>query len=250
VIRKVILLVVLALAACSAAFAAPPAGGSAHAACVKLQSTMGAQTFAATYASLGACVSKLAALDQGNAAAAKAACTAQQADANFASQHGGKTFDQYYGSGPKGKDAFAHCVSSAVKASETAEQQATPNPAQTCRALRSGMGTTAFNDLYGTNANKSNAFGKCVSKTAHAQTTGLVNAAAQCRTDAAVTSPTADADAFGKCVSAKSKANSAAQQQATLAAAKTCSAERKANSAAFKSTYKTFGRCVSQHAKG
>jgi hypothetical protein len=110
------------------------------------------------------------------------------------------------------------------------------------------MGTAAFNQLYGTNANKSNAFGKCVSKTAQAQTTNVVTAASQCRTDASVTSST-ESDAFGKCVAAKSQAASATQEQATVNAAKTCYSELKSSGAtAFKAKYSTFGRCVSQHA--
>ena len=32
-----------------------------------------------------------------------------------------------------------------------------------CRAERTAMGTQVFKDTYGTNKNKSNAFGKCVS---------------------------------------------------------------------------------------
>ncbi len=248
-IRKLILFVIVSLAACSAAFAAPPAGHSASLACTKLQASLGA-TFATTYPSFGSCVSSFAALDQGNAATAQAACTKEQADATFAASHSSKTFDQFYGSGAKGKNAFGQCVSSKVQASEAAEQQATPNPAQSCRASRTAMGTTNFNNLWGSNANKSNAFGKCVAKTAHDQTANVVNAATQCRTDATVTSPTAAADAYGKCVSAKSKAASAAQQQATINAAKTCSGLLKADSVKFKNTYKTFGRCVSLHPNG
>ena len=41
-----------------------------------------------------------------------------------------------------------------------------PSPAQLCKQQRTAMGEAAFKALYGTNANKSNAFGKCVSKQA------------------------------------------------------------------------------------
>lgn len=37
------------------------------------------------------------------------------------------------------------------------------NPAQACKKLRAEMGTDAFKLRYGTNANRSNAYGKCVS---------------------------------------------------------------------------------------
>jgi hypothetical protein len=111
------------------------------------------------------------------------------------------------------------------------------------------MRVAAFDQLYGTNANKSNAFGKCVSKIAQAQTTNEVNAAKQCRTDSSVTSST-EANAFGKCVAEKTQAASAQQQQATVNAAKTCYTELKSTGAtAFKTKYGTFGRCVSQHAQ-
>jgi hypothetical protein len=40
------------------------------------------------------------------------------------------------------------------------------NAAKYCKAVRSAKGEDAFNTQYGTNANKTNAYGKCVSKTA------------------------------------------------------------------------------------
>ena len=50
-------------------------------------------------------------------------------------------------------------------------------------AERTTMGEQAFKLLYGTNANKSNAFGKCVSKLAHQNAKNQTNAAAQCRAE-------------------------------------------------------------------
>jgi hypothetical protein len=244
------LLAAVVLVAVPAATASAGGRSSAQAQCTKLQASMGAQAFAQAYPTYGACVSKLAPVDQGNTAAAQSTCKAQQADANFATSHDGKTFALYYGTGPKGKDAFGRCVAASAKVSATVETQSTPNPAQTCRTARTAMGAAAFSQLYGTNANKSNAFGKCVSKTAQAQTTNEVNAASQCRTDATVTSST-EPNAFGKCVAAKSQATSAQQEQATVNAAKTCESELKSTgTTAFKAKYTTFGRCVSQHAKG
>src|SRR4029453_7974898 len=47
------------------------------------------------------------------------------------------------------------------------------NAAQLCRAERTRMGSAAaFNELWGTNANARNAFGKCVSTIAHARNAG------------------------------------------------------------------------------
>lgn len=247
-IRKLVFLAVVALAAVPAGLAS---GGqsSAQAQCSKLQATMGAAAFTQAYPTFGACVSKLAPVDQANTADAQSQCRAQQSDANFATSHGGKTFDQFYGTGPKSKDAFGKCVSTLAKASATVEVGATPNPSQTCQAARTSMGKAAFGQLYGTNADKSNAFGKCVSKTAQAQTTNEVNAAKACQADTSVTSSTED-NAFGKCVAAKSQSTSADQAKATVNAAKTCYSELKSTGAsAFKAKYHTFGSCVSQHAK-
>ena len=47
------------------------------------------------------------------------------------------------------------------------------NAAQLCKAQRAKMGSAAaFNELWGTNANSKNAFGKCVSTIAHARNAG------------------------------------------------------------------------------
>ena len=46
------------------------------------------------------------------------------------------------------------------------------NPAKYCKALQSKMGSAAFNELWGTNTNAKNGFGKCVSTVAHARNAG------------------------------------------------------------------------------
>jgi hypothetical protein len=142
-----------------------------------------------------------------------------------------------------------------------------PSPADTaaavkqCSTERTAIGAPAFKLLYGTNADRSNAFGKCVSKLARQNAQNRVNAAAQCTTERSADA-TAFAikygkgpnhrNAFGNCVSGKAKAAAAAQVQATVNAAKTCWTERKADPAAFKAKYGTnanksnaFGKCVS-----
>ena len=134
-----------------------------------------------------------------------------------------------------------------------------------CSTERAGMGAPAFKLLYGTNANKSNGFGKCVSKLAQQNAKNQTNAAAQCRTERAA-DPAAfavkygtgkkHANAFGNCVSGKAKAAAAQQVHATVNAAKACWDERKADPAAFKTKYGTnanksnaFGKCVSGKVK-
>ena len=99
----------------------------------------------------------------------------------------------------------------------------TPSAEKQCRDQRTSIGAQAFKDLYGTNHNKSNAFGKCVSATARAK---------------------------------EKKADAKDQEDATefKNAAKECASERTADADTFKTTYGTegsnfknaFGKCVSQ----
>jgi hypothetical protein len=134
-----------------------------------------------------------------------------------------------------------------------------------CAGQRSDMGPTAFKLTYGTNASRSNAFGKCVSRLAQQNEQNRANAAAQCRSERAAdpqgfkdlygTGPN-KANAFGKCVSQKAKAQGNRQDQATDNAAKQCMTERQADPAAFKDHYGTnanksnaFGKCVSGKVK-
>jgi ribosomal protein S17E len=85
-------------------------------------------------------------------------------------------FAQKYGTNKNKKNAFGKCVSKTTaiqkQQDDTAAEDATEvKAAKTCSTER---GTTAeslaaFTQKYGTNKNKSNAFGKCVSKTVAAQ---------------------------------------------------------------------------------
>ena len=49
-----------------------------------------------------------------------------------------------------------------------ASSPSVPSASQQCRTERSAMGIEVFRETYGTNHNKRNAFGKCVSKQARA----------------------------------------------------------------------------------
>jgi hypothetical protein len=147
----------------------------------------------------------------------------------------------------------------------------TPSPADSaaaqkqCRAELTAMTAAPFKLLYGTNADKSNAFGKCVSRRASQNAANRAAAAAQCTSardaDAAGfaakygTGPN-HKNAFVRCVSLTAKAIAAAQVNATINASKQCAAELKANPAAFKAKYgattsksKAFGKCVSAKVK-
>ena len=148
-----------------------------------------------------------------------------------------------------------------------------PTAEQQCRTERDQMGKATFAQTYGTNKNRSNAFGKCVSKrtakTEAAAEEAHTNASKQCDAEEAA-DPAAfkakygtgknGSNAHGKCVSGKAKAETAAtvedQTEADVSAAKSCKAERKADPAAFKAKYGTnknksnaFGKCVSAQAK-
>jgi hypothetical protein len=88
---------------------------------------------------------------------------------------GTAAFKAKYGSNGLGK-----CVSGQKQKSKEdkakdddeneAEEKAEDNAAKKCKAERASIGVEAFKNSYGTNHNKANAFGKCVSKLAKAQT--------------------------------------------------------------------------------
>jgi len=221
---------------------------------------MGISAFSHAYKTFGACVSAYAPVEKQVTLSATATCTAEQSDPNFASTHNGQTFDQFYGTGKRERNAFANCVASVAKANRTAEQQGRMNPARTCRAMRSQLTAAVFNKTFGKNANSKNAFGKCASTTAHAQVSNEVLASNTCKaqqsdpnfasghggmTFAQVFGTNADqSNAFGVCVSSTAKTASTAQAHALVHAAKSCKAEQKSDPAAFKAKYKRFGRCV------
>jgi hypothetical protein len=145
-----------------------------------------------------------------------------------------------------------------------------PSPEKQCRAERAGMGKALFAKTYGTNHDRSNAFGKCVSKrtraTNDAKDEAHKNASKECAAERSA-DPAAfkakygtnhnGANAFGKCVSSKAKAE--ARQETSdevdddISAAKSCKSERAANPSAFVKKYGTrrnaFGKCVSHTAK-
>ncbi len=148
------------------AVASTPPSPSDHAAGVKQCSTernaMGAAAFKLLYGTnanrsnaFGKCVSKLAKQNVENRSNAASTCrTEQQADpAAFATK---------YGKGKEHANAFGNCVSQTAKAAAAAQQQARVNAAKDCMTERKAD-PAAFKTKYGTNKNKRNAFGKCVS---------------------------------------------------------------------------------------
>ena len=140
------------------------------------------------------------------------------------------------------------------------------NAAVACKQMRSDMTSAIFKATFGTNKNKSNAFGKCVSRQTKTEKTNLSNASKDCKAERDSMGKDAfngkyatnkkKTNGFGKCVSGKAKAQSDEQVEAKVNAAKTCKDERAQDPAAFKEKWGTnknkknaFGKCVSATAK-
>ena len=149
---------------------------SAEQQCRTEQTQMGKATFAQTYGTnktrsnaFGKCVSKReqATTDASQEAQSNAAkqCKAEEAADPAA-------FKTKYGTGKTGNNAYGKCVSQKAKAQESQtvsdETKADVSAAKSCKAERTAD-PAAFKAKYGTNRNKSNAFGKCVSAKAKAQ---------------------------------------------------------------------------------
>jgi len=146
-------------------------------ACMALRASLGDATFKQTYGTVqsnrrnafGRCVSQWTRTEQQHRLSARAACEAERNDPNFPATHDGKSFQQFYGTGPRGANAFGRCVSSKARAASAEERQDVMNAARACKAERRTLGEPAFRAKYGTNRNDRNAFGKCVSQHAKAQ---------------------------------------------------------------------------------
>lgn len=108
-------------------------------------------------------------------------CKAEEAqsDSDFAASHSGNTFSQQYGT-KNGKNAYGRCVSQKAKENKAEAAQKNKdevNAAKQCKAEKaqsdadfgaSHSGRT-FAQQYGSNQNGRNAFGRCVSSKAKAQ---------------------------------------------------------------------------------
>jgi hypothetical protein len=143
------------------------------------------------------------------------------------------------------------------------------NAARECHALKKAMGTENFRDMFGTNKNKRNAFGKCVSKKSREEAAerraAKRNAAKDCKAEQADPNFAATHDgksfdefygtntnshgkgkgrnAYGKCVSQKAHENKAeadARDREKVNAARECRAEQKDESFADSHEGKSF----------
>jgi len=137
-----------------------------------------------------------------------------------------EAFAAKYGTNANKSNAFGKCVSKKAREEQRERRAAKREAQKDCRAERKEIGRQAFAEKYGTNRNKRNAFGKCVSKKAKAEKRKMDradraarvkqrNAAKECdeeRGDTPAsraafatkygTNPN-DKNAFGKCVSQK-----------------------------------------------
>jgi hypothetical protein len=131
------------------------------------------EAFNAKYRNFGDCVSQNAreAKSERKAAKKNAAreCREERGDTDASRE----AFRAKYGTNANKSNAFGKCVSQKAKAkraeqdAEDAEEAAERNnAAEECDAERGDTPASrkAFEDKYGTNANKRNAFGKCVSQ--------------------------------------------------------------------------------------
>jgi hypothetical protein len=146
---------------------------------------------------------------------------------------------------------------------------------QMCKQQQVSMGAATFGATYGTNASRSNAFGKCVSKNTPVAQQDIASAGQTCKAQQADPNfaashggktfdqyygangqskgKGADSNALGKCIAALAKQAATAQSKSATTAAKSCKADLKADGAAFASKYGTgrsaFGKCVSAKSK-
>lgn len=146
-----------------------------------------------------------------------------------------------------------------------ADDSPAPAPAQTanqmCAADKAKLGDDTFKQMYGTNANKANAWGKCVSGKAKTAGAAVQDALRQCTTEQAQDAA-AFTDKYGKgagknamrrCISAKVQTTVATTTQKVMKAAKACRDLRKSDAAGFEAKYgakaNAFGKCVAAKGK-
>ena len=128
------------------------------------------EAFKAKWGGFGHCLHQTAREAKAERKAAKSSATKDCRDERKADE---QAFQDKYGTNHNKKNAFGKCVSQKAKAKEkkqdkkdAAEAETEKNAAQECDTERSAD-EKAFDDKYGTNHNKKNAFGKCVSQKAH-----------------------------------------------------------------------------------
>jgi hypothetical protein len=166
---KLLTITALFALAVPAAFAAPSTQSSAQSAaqspaqqCKAQRQALGVQAFQSTYGggknAMGKCVSQQAQAAAADVQNAARTCKAERAQNPTA-------FRDKYGTNPNKANALGKCVSQLAGERAAERQEGMLNAAKKCKAERA-QNPTAFRDKYGTNPNKANALGKCVSQEA------------------------------------------------------------------------------------
>ena len=129
-----------------------------------------------------------------------------------------------------------------------------------CTAQLNAMGAATFKATYAPNGSARAAGAKCVARFSLIENQNVKNAAKDCRTEQSQMSAADFAkkygtngnghNAFGKCVSSKAKAQSRADVQETVNAAKACKAERRDPNFAASHGGKTFSQFYGKGAFG
>ena len=171
------------------------------------------------------------------------------------------------------KALFAALAVAAILPVAALADEVTPadkaNGARSCQSLKTGLGVATFASTYGTNADKSNAFGKCVSKWTQLEHQNRVAAETACKAEQADAGFAAahegktfaqfygngkqGTNALNRCVQSKHAAALAADKQAVTNAARKCKAERTSiGVTAFAAKYapadkaNAYGKCVAK----
>ena len=105
--------------------------------------------------------------NQDGESAAEKACRAERGTTAQSRQ----AFTEKYGTNKNKKNAFGKCVSSKAKGEDDEADEDESDEVNASKKCKEERGTTAasmaaFAEKYGTNKNKKNAFGKCVSRAA------------------------------------------------------------------------------------
>ena len=136
------------------------------------RASLGEDVFRQTYGTvqsnrrnaMGRCVSQWTHAAHQNRVSARAACSAEQADPNFAANHDNKSFAEFYGTGSKHRNAFGKCVLLEGQGCSGPAEEQHAECGQSCKAERSSMAARPSAPSTARTRHDRNAFGKCVSQ--------------------------------------------------------------------------------------
>jgi hypothetical protein len=167
--KRLITIVALGLIGVATVTAAPlgAQSGAAAKACKDQRTTIGMAAFRLLYAPAGKPKAALDAclVQQVQVASTEAKNAAMECKAERGTTADARTaFAEKYGTNPNKKNAFGKCVSQKTSEGVAEQQEAVLSAAKACKEERGTSSTSrsAFAEKYGTNAKKTNAFGKCV----------------------------------------------------------------------------------------